>query len=225
MTILTTGCFLFLLTHLGISGTPLRGVLQEKLGAQPYLGLYSLLAFGSLGLMIWGYVRVPHADFIWFPSQAAYLVTKTLLFVALVTLVMGTLTRNPTQVMNEQALDDGVSGMLKITRHPIQWGILLFAVGHLIANGDVASLLFFGTFAAVSFFGMLSMDQRKRAETDPRWAGFMTQTSMMPFAAILSGKQRFTAGDINWIGLIAGIGLYVAVYWFHDLVSGGASLF
>ncbi len=225
MTLLVIGCLAFLITHLGVSGTPLRAKLQDAMGAQAYLGVYSLLAFGSLGLMIYGYGRVPHVDFVWYPSQAAYMVTKALLLLGLVTLVMGTLTKNPTQVMNEAALDHEVSGMLKITRHPIQWGILLFAIGHIIANGDKASLMFFGTFALVAFFGMLSMDQRRRQENDPRWKTFMTTTSMLPFAALASGKQSFTGADINWMGLVAGLGLYAAVYWMHDLISGGASLF
>ncbi len=225
MTMLLAGCALFLVTHLGISGTPLRAVLQDKLGAEPYLGIYSVLALGSLGLMIYGYSLVPHTEFIWYPSEAAYMLTKVLLLIALVSIVMGTLTKNPTQVMNEAALAHEVSGMLKVTRHPMMWGIFLFAVGHLIANGDIASLLFFSTFAAVSLFGMLSMDARRREETDPRWQAFMANTSMIPFAAMLAGRQKFQASDINWMGLVAGMGLYAAVYWLHDMVSGGISLF
>ena len=103
--LLFAGCAGFLLVHLGISGTPLRAVLQGKLGEQAYLGVYSLLSFATLGLMIYGYSNVPHVDFIWYPSNAAYLVTKGLLLIGLVVLVMGTLTKNPTQVMNEQALE------------------------------------------------------------------------------------------------------------------------
>ena len=180
MELLIVGCAAFLVTHLGISGTPLRGVLQQKLGAQPYLGLYSLLAFGSLGLMIYGYGQVPHIDYLWYPSTTLYAMTKGIMLVALVTLVTGTLTKNPTAVMSEAALDLGITGMLKITRHPVQWGILLFAAGHLIANGDKASIVFFGTLAILSFFGMLSMDARRRQETDARWQHFMAENSMWP---------------------------------------------
>lgn len=225
MELLITGCAAFLLTHLGISGTPLRGVLVNALGDGPYLGVYSLLSFATLGLMIYAYTKVPHADFIWMPTVAAYWITKVLVLVGFLILVMGTLVKNPTAVASESALDNGVTGMLKVTRHPIQWGILLFALGHLIANGDVASIIFFGTFLVLSFFGMLSMDARRRSETDPRWQSFMTETSMLPFAAMISGRQRFTAADINWMGFVGGLGLYAAVYWLHDLVSGGASLF
>ena len=195
------------------------------LGATPYLGVYSLLSLAGLGLMIYGYGQVPHTDFLWYPTVSAYKVTKVLLLLSLVTVVMGSLVKNPTAVMSEQALENDISGMLKITRHPVQWAILLFATGHLIANGDVASILFFGTLMLLSFFGMLSMDARRRKEADPRWKSFMEKTSMVPFAAMVAGRLRFTLADINWMGLVAGLSLYVAVYWLHDMVSGGVSLF
>lgn len=225
MELLIAGCAGFLVVHLGISGTPLRGILQGAMGGNAYLVVYSLLSFATLGLMIYGYSMVHHADFIWYPTPIAFKVTGALVLIALVALVMGTLTPNPTAVMAEAALDNEVSGMLKITRHPVQWGIFLFAVGHLIANGDVASILFFGTLAALSFLGMFSMDARRRKETDLRWQTFMENTSMFPFAAILAGRQKFSMSDINWMGLVAGLALYAAVFWLHDMVSGGISLF
>ena len=225
MEILIVGCLSFLAVHLGTSGTPLRGVLQNSLGESPYLGVYSLLSFGSLGLMIYGYGQVPHGDFLWYPSVTAYKVAKVLMLLSLMMIVMGILVKNPTAVMSEQALDNEISGLLKITRHPVQWGILLFACAHLLANGDIASSLFFGTFVLLSFFGMLSMDQRRRRETDPKWQVFMEKTSMVPFAALVSGRLRFTLGDVSWRGVVAGSALYVAIYWLHDRVSGGVSLF
>jgi uncharacterized membrane protein len=57
--------------------------------------------------------------------------------------------------------------------------------------------LFFETFAVLSFFGMLSMEQRPRRETDPKWQVFMDKTSMVPFAALLRGRLRRTLADIN----------------------------
>lgn len=224
MELLITGCLAFALLHLGISSTPLRGVMRNALGENGYLGVYSVLAFIGLGLMIYGYSRAPHADFIWYPSATAYKVTKVILVFSLVSLALGLIARNPTAVKMEGALDDGAQGVVKITRHPVQWGILLFAVGHIIANGDIASLMFFGTFAVVSFFGMFSMDARRRKDEDPRWQAFMDNTSMVPFAAIAQGKVKFTAADVNWGALLAGIALYAAVYWLHDFVSGGVSL-
>ena len=222
MDLLIIGCVTFVVFHLGISGTPLRKVLQDALGVSPYLGLYSVLSIGTFGLMIYGYGQAPHNDFLWVPSALAYKINKVITLIAFVTVVTGLLTPNPTAVLSDAALDNDVSGMLKITRHPVQWAILLFAIGHLIANGDVASVILFGSLALLSFFGMLSMDGRKRAQADPRWKTFMETTSMVPFVEMLSGKTRLTLADINWVAMVIGVVVYAAFYWGHEWVSGVA---
>jgi uncharacterized membrane protein len=85
----------FFVAHLGISGTPLGALLRNALGESPYLGVYSLFSFGSLGGMIYGYVQVLHVDIIGVPSVVSYKVTKTFMLLALVTIVMGSLVKKP----------------------------------------------------------------------------------------------------------------------------------
>ena len=224
MDFLIAGCLGFIVSHLGMSGSPLRSVLQERLGADGYLGAYSVVSFAALGLMIYGYGQISQADMIWYATPSLIKVTKVVILVALVLIVMGLMTANPTAVKAEAALEKEITGMLKITRHPVQWGLLLFAIAHLIVNGDVASLWLFGTLATLSFVGMFSMDARRRKEIDPRWQSFMAQTSMLPFAAVVAGRQKLSAADIAWMGLAAGLALYALIYFFHDWVSGGVSL-
>jgi uncharacterized membrane protein len=74
---------------------------------------------------------------------------------------------------------------------------VLFAGTHLLANDYSSSILFFGTFALLSFFEMIFMDQGRRRETDPKWQIFLNKTSMVPFAALLRGRLRFTLADIS----------------------------
>lgn len=224
MDLLIAACLGFLITHLGISATPLRGVLVNKLGTNAYIGLYSVLALAMFGFLIYAYSQTPHTNFVWYPSAEIYKVTKVVVFLAFIMVATGAITPNPTAVMSESALDNQVAGIMKITRHPLQWGIFLFSVAHLAANGDQASIWLFSTLAILSFVGMLNMDARRRAETDEKWQSFLSQTSMLPFGAMISGKQKFTMADINWIGLGAGVGLYALIYWFHSWVSGGVSL-
>jgi len=222
--LLIVGCIAFLVFHLGISGTRLRSILQDRLGADVYLGVYSVVSLAAFGLMIYGYSQVSEADVVWYGTPNLIKLTKVMVLMAIVLMVMGLMTPNPTMVKAEFALANEITGMLKITRHPVQWGILLFAIAHLIVNGDVASLWLFGTLATLSFVGMFSMDARRRRETDPRWQSFMAQTSMMPFAAVAAGRQKLLASDINWMGLGVGVALYALIYFFHDSVSGGVSL-
>ena len=70
MTLLISSCLAFILLHLGVSGSPVREMLRTRLGANGYLGLYSLLALASLAAMIYSYTLVPHTEFIWLPSEA-----------------------------------------------------------------------------------------------------------------------------------------------------------
>ena len=225
MTLLIVACAVFTILHLGVSSSPLRSLSMDAVGETGYLGIYSLLAFASLGAMIYAYGGIEHTDYIWHPSPIAYKVTKVLVLISLVLLVMGTMIKNPTAVKMQGAIDQEVRGILKITRHPTQWAILLFSLGHIIANGDKASILMFGTLILVSSIGMVAMDIRKRANVDDKWQAFYATTSLIPFAALISGKTRLRLAEINWLALLVGLVLYACIYWLHDMVSGGASLF
>jgi uncharacterized membrane protein len=225
MTLLIASCIAFLALHMGISSTPLRGMLNNALGQRGYLALYSLLAIAALGAMIYYYGSLDHTQYVWHPDPISYKITKVFVFVAIVLLVMGTMIKNPTAFMMEDAINQGVPGILKITRHPTQWAILLFSIGHLIANGDMASILFFGTLAVMSGLGMLAMDSRKKANQDDNWLAFYASTSTLPFAALLSGKTKLKLSELNWIAAGIGVALYGSAYWLHDMVSGGTSLF
>lgn len=134
------------------------------------------------------------------------------MLLALVTIVMGALVKTPTAVMSERVLDYEVSGLLKITRHSILWSVLLFVRALLLANRDYASILFFGTFVLLSFFGMLSIDQGRRQKSAPKWQIFMDKTSMVSFAALLRGLLRFRLADINWLSSIVDFALYASIY-------------
>ena len=63
MTMLIAAAIAFLATHL-VSGTPLRATLVKRLGEWPYRGLYSLVAFITLGWMAWAYTQAP-STFLW----------------------------------------------------------------------------------------------------------------------------------------------------------------
>jgi len=75
-------------------------------------------------------------------------------------------------------------GIVRVTRHPFLMGVGLWAVVHLVANGDVASFIFFGAFAVTALAGTVSIDAKRRHALGPGWRSFAAQTSIVPFAAI-----------------------------------------
>src|SRR3954465_11876449 len=178
MTSLVAATAAFLLTHF-VTSTPLRPRLVAALGEWPYRGVYSLVAFVTLGWMIWAYAGAPHEQ-LWTGFRELPRLVMPLAFI----LIACGYARNPTMVGADKLLksEDPARGMIRITRHPIMWGIILWAGAHVLSRGDASSLVFFGGFLAVALIGTLSMDRRKRA--DPNWERFAGVTSPTPFMAI-----------------------------------------
>ncbi|MEQ8859502.1 MAG: NnrU family protein [Pseudomonadales bacterium] len=224
MWLMLVAAVLFLGTHLGISSTTLRGRLVAVLGEGGYLFAYSLIALMTLGYLIWIYGALPRYDYFWHPDPLLYDVPKVVMPVAMILLLGGFLTRNPTAVGMEGSLrgadpDTLTRGMTRITRHPLQWAVVLWALSHLAANGDRVSVVFFGTFLVLGLAGGLLIDRKKAARLGADWVAFERVTSNVPFAAILSGRNRLA--PLEQIGpIVVGLVGYGIVYWAHPWIAG-----
>jgi uncharacterized membrane protein len=205
MTLLVAATLAFLATHF-VTSTPLRPALVSAMGEWPYRGLYSLVALVTLGWMIWAYAQAP-GEPLWVGAREVAYVLVPMAFV----LIACGYWRNPTMVGADKLLksEDPARGIIRVTRHPIMWGIMLWAAAHIVARGDLKGLIFFGGFLVLATFGTLAMDARKRA--NPDWARFAAVTSHVPFVAIARGKNRLDLREIGWlrpaIGLAAFFGL------------------
>lgn len=209
----------FLATHY-ISSTPLRAWLTRALGTNGYLLLYSAVAFATLGSMAWAYYHAPFLG--WWHVPALRYVPLFIMPLAMILIVCGLMTPNPTLVGSERLLRSAepAQGILRITRHPLMWGIALWAASHVTARGDVAAAVFFGSFLALALTGTILIDRRKRRMLGAEWQRFAAVTSNVPFAAIITGANRFRAGEIGWGRPLAGLALYGAVLWLHPLLFG-----
>jgi uncharacterized membrane protein len=214
---LLLACALFLATHF-VPSTPLRGALVRTLGQWGYTGLYSLVAFAGIGWMIWAYGKAP-LEPLW---QGLRLAPAIALPFAFVLLAGGLFARNPTMVGADKLLKstEPARGMIRVTRHPLMWAFLLWAVAHVLARGDLKSLIFFGTFAVLAGLGTLLMDRRKRQTLGEDWQRFAAVTSHIPFAAILQGRNKFNAAEIGWRNPLIGLALYALFFWFHPTFFG-----
>ena len=216
---------LFLVTHLGVSSTPLRGALVNALTTRGFLGVYSLMALATLVYMIMVYADVPRYDYLWSPDPVLYWVPKLLMVVALTFMFGGFMVKNPTTVGLEGALDDPAElqsltkGMNRITRHPFQWGVILWAGSHIVANGDVVSVVFFATFLTLSLAGSFLIDVKKARVLGDRWKPFHAVTSNVPFAAIVSGRNKLVIKELA-APITVGIVAYLAIFWGHRWIAG-----
>jgi len=207
----------FVVTHF-VSSTPLRGAIAGAIGEKAWLGLYSLVAFATIGWMAWAYGKAPLQP-LW---PGLRLVPLAVMPFALALLVGGLMTRNPTAVMQERAMRSAepARGMVRITRHPLMWSFMLWAAAHVLARGDLASLVFFGGFLVVAAFGTVLIDARKCTALGEDWKRFAAVTSNVPFGAIAGGRNRFVAGEIGWRVLVVAAIAYAALLAVHGALFG-----
>lgn len=221
MTMLLLAAAVFLLGHPGISSTPLRPLLVRALGEKLYMGLFSLAALAAMVWLVMAYGAAPKTA-LWAAGPALHGFPGLVLPFALVALVAGVSGPNPTSA--GQAVQAGAAepalGILRITRHPVQSAIALWAVAHILAKGDDASLVFFGALLALSVLGPPLMERRKRAEQGAEWQRFAAVTSILPFAAILAGRNRLVLREIGWARVLAALALYVALMLAHPWLFG-----
>lgn len=217
MTQLVLATAAFLATHFAPS-TPLRPALAKTIGEYPYLGLYSLVALASLGWMIYAYIRAPMQP-LW--PGLGYLPAAAMPF-AFILLACGLLSRNPTAVGQEKALktEEPARGILRVTRHPVMWGIMLWAGAHVLARGELKALVFFGGFLALAALGTVFIDARKARSLGDEWKRYADTTSNVPFVAIAQGRNRFRAGEIGWQKPLAGLILYGGFFYTHAWLFG-----
>jgi uncharacterized membrane protein len=209
MTNLVIATAAFLATHFAAS-TPLRAKLVAAMGEWPYRGLYSLFAFVTLGWMIWAYA-IAEYDHLWTGPRTPPYVLMPLAFV----LIACGYWRNPTMVGADKLLksEEPARGMIRITRHPIMWAVMLWAASHIAARGDLKAVVFFGGFLVLAALGTVLVDARKKS--NPDWARFAAVTSNVPFVAIAQGRNRIVWREIGWLRPAMGLLLYFGVLAVH----------
>ena len=140
--------------------------------------------------------------------------------------VAGMSTPNPSALGGDtpEALDQQPVGILKVTRHPVMWGIALWGIAHLLANGDAASLMLFGGMTLLALAGASAQETKKRVQLGRRWDGFVAQTSYLPFAAMAAGRTRLRLVEIGWWRIAAALALYALLLVLHPWLFGVSPL-
>jgi uncharacterized membrane protein len=214
----------FLLIHFGVSGTRLRDVLVARIGAGSYRGAFALASLVGLVWMSSAYGRAPTVD-LWGQLTSLRPLAFVLVLVAFLFVGIGLATPSPTRVGMETKLTQGtdiVRGIVRITRHPFLWGVGLWAFVHLIVNGDVASLIFFGSLLLLALGGTTFIDAKRLHSFGDQWSRFTQATSNVPFAAIATGRNQLRAAlrEIGILRLVIAIAAYVLVLMLHGRLFG-----
>jgi uncharacterized membrane protein len=215
----------FVAGHFLLSAPPLRDRLVAAVGEKAFLGVYSLVMVAFLAWAVIAYRAAPALP-LWDLGPVGRRLPLVVMPAALLLAVAGFTTRSATAVGGEAVLaaGRGANGIFTITRHPFLWGAGLWALAHLAANGDQASLILFGGIAVLSFGGMLAIDHKRAASGGEAWRRFSERTSVLPFAAALAGRTRVDWGGIGWLRLAAAVAIYLGLAAGHGWMFGVVAL-
>lgn len=157
MTLLVLGLILWSAAHfLGIFAPGSRANLSAGLGAGPARGLVTLSIVGAVVLMVIGYQRAEIVD-LWYPPSAMFHINNLLMLFAVFLFIAG---RVPSPVRRRM-------------RHPQLTGVKVWALAHLLVNGDLASVVLFGGLLAWAVLSVIGINRRDKErgdlpEVDPR---------------------------------------------------------
>jgi len=210
----------FIAIHLLISGTRFRDRITGAIGEGPYLGLFALASLATIVWLVISYNAAAASSenrILYDLGRGVRDLGIPLIAIAFLLGVQGLLIPNPTSVRYGAAepKEATVKGVLRITRHPFLWGVIIWSAFHVMANGDLASVLFFGTFLAVAFLGTFSIDAKRERKLGGAWKGFAAKTSNIPFAAVIGRRNSLKIGEsLGWRFLVAA-GLFLVVLFSH----------
>ncbi len=205
--------------HFLLSSAPVRTPLVAALGERTFAGIYSLLALAAFAWMLISYGRAPQIE-LWPALPVLRFVPLFVMPIAILLIIGGYSQANPTAVMQPMpaAASDPAPGILTITRHPVMWGIGLWALAHIPPNGDVASLLLFGGLGGLALGGTVAIDGKRRSRDPEGFARLAAVTSNLPFAAIREGRTKLARLQ-PWRLVLAAL-VYFALLIAHPWIAG-----
>lgn len=202
----------FFLSHSLPVRPPLRRWLVSRLGAAGFGLAYSAL---SLGVLIWVIGAAGRAPYVplweWAPWQN-HVVLAVMLPVC-VMLAMAIARPNPFSFggARNAAFDPARPGIVWMARHPLLAALGLWALAHVVPNGDLAHVILFGTFAGFALLGGRLIDKRKQREMGRDWYDLRAAMAKAPPVSL--------SGETLW-RVLAGLLLYALLIWLHPEVIG-----
>ncbi len=175
MILLLLGLALFVIAHLGTTiAAPLRGRVTAQIGEVAWKAIAALILIGSVWLMVQGYRDAP-TDALWVaPAWMRHVVVALML---------------PTLVLYAGSYPG--SAMRAWVRHPQLIGFKLWAVLHLVANGEIRAVVLFGGLLAWSVLELILLNRRDGKPPLPA-----------PHTLILRAWAAIPIGIIAWVALL-----------------------
>ena len=187
MTLFLTGLVIFFGLHFysAVRSRAPEKDLKTRLGYGPYMGLYSLISLIGLVLIVYGFGGARSAGVLYTPPTWMAHINLVLTLPAMILLV---------------ASQVPAGRIKKATKHPMLLAIKLWALGHLLANGEVNSVILFGSFLGFAVFDRIMV--KRRGDLGP-------------------GDDVALNGSMDVISIGLGVIVWAALaFWLHPILFG-----
>ena len=163
--------------------------MRARMGYGPFMGLYSVLSIIGFVLIIYGYGATRGLGLLYNPPTWLAHINLVLTIPALILLVASQLP---------------AGYIKKATKHPMLLAVKLWALGHLLANGEINAVILFGSFLAYAVFDRIMV--KRRGDNGP-------------------GPDATLNPMMDVISVVAGAAVWAAIaLWLHPILFGVVAL-
>lgn len=206
----------FLLSH------PLRRPVVGAIGEAGFQGVYSLVAFLTLGWLVVAFRKAPLTAPLWPAGNILWAVVTLVMLIASI-LLMGSLIRNPALPTGGRSgsFPQTALGVYAVTRHPMMWALALWGLCHIAVYPVAKNIILATAIVILALVGAALQDRKKERLQPDRWPEWESKTSYLPFAAIAAGRARL--GGFGLHALLGGLVVWLVATWAHQPLTGWAA--
>ena len=194
LAVLVLGLVVFIGTHVFVTYRDHRAALINMIGEWPYKGLFSVVSIVGVALIVWGFARYRATGWIdvWYPPAWTRHVTVALMWPAII-------------CVTAAYFPGDIKRRLK---HPMLVGVKLWAFAHLLTNGDLGSIVLFGSILAWAVYDRISLKHRTDPGSPPIPIGGRTNDII----AIIVGTILYVALGLVFHPLVIGVPAFTTAY-------------
>jgi uncharacterized membrane protein len=215
----------FVGTHVGLATHGVRGRLVARLGEGGFFGVYFSVASATFALLVAYYAAhrfdgAPGLALGAHPLVRAMLIATIVAGIALSVAGLAAYPRMPVALFGRSVGEP--RGIERITRHPFFAGTALLTVAHALLATHLTGTVMMSALALLAIAGARHQDAKHLRRHGQPYADYLAATSLVPFAAIVAGRQRLAWREQSLGALAAGVVVALALRAVHaGLFAGG----
>jgi len=210
---------LFIAAHVGLTIIGVKAALVRRLGDKPFMGLYTLVSFLTLGGAIVTYAFFgARGEQLWIPLGWDNPLVYILMLLSILFIVLSTATPSPVGAEMAGPVMPVARGILRVTAHPQNWGMICFGIAHVLVTGTAGGLVLYGAFALLGIVGAYHETAKKAKDRDPAVQAFLKETGVIPFSAILRRRNRLVIGEFALPSLLVVLAVFGVSIGVHFLI-------